>query len=151
MSITYGEIKARLTDLGFEEDDVTEEEYARIFINSLNRAGEILYSTVMLPIEDYLLKQQRDPLDLTYEIDITSNSRLKKITKITDETENDDIIDIAYELVPLYTLLAAHYAWLDDDLTKATIYWNEFDSLKNELIANASKPRGAVIKGGVRI
>lgn len=151
MSITYGEIKARLTDLGFEEDDVTADEYPRIFINSLNRAAEILYSTVMLKIEDYLLKQEDTPIDMTVEIDLTSNSRLKKITKITDETEDDDEIEIPYELIPLYTLLAAHYAWLDDDLTKATLYWNEFDSIKQELLTSAMMPKNAVVKGGVRI
>ena len=57
-------------------------------------------------------------------------------------------ISIPDELIPLYTLLAAHYAWLDDDLTKATIYWNEFDDLKNQFIANARIPKRAVIVGG---
>jgi hypothetical protein len=149
MKITYEEIKARLTDLGFEEDDVTAEEYRRIFINSLNRAAEIIYSTVMLPIEDYLLRQEQELFTNTYEIDVTEPNRIKKITRITDETEDEDEIEVPYEIVPLYTLLAAHYAWLDDDLTKATIYWNEFDDLKNQLISNANRPRRATIIGGV--
>ena len=149
MGITYAEIKARLTDLGFEEDDVTESEYARIFINSLNRAGEILYGTVMLSIEGYLL-EQRKALDTgDVEIDVAESAdRLPKITKITEDRDDDDLIDVPYILVPLYTLLAAHYAWLDDDVVKATLYYNQYDSLKNEIIANASKPRSAEIVGG---
>lgn len=145
MSITYKEIKARLTDLGFEEDDVTQDEYERIFINSLNRAGEIIYGTVMLAIEDYVRKQY----DIK-KVDMFGNSiPLPMITKITTETADTDEIEILDILVPLYTLLAAHYAWLDDDLTKATIYWNEFDDLKNQIIANINRPRNAAIVGGI--
>lgn len=144
MSITYKEIKERLTDLGFEEDDVTESEYKRIFINSLNRAGEILYSTVMLATEDYMRKQ----FDLEYEDEDGEAQALPKITKITADTADSARINIADGLVPLYTLLAAHYAWLDDDLTKATIYWNEYDDLKNQFIASVNAPKRATIVGG---
>lgn len=149
MGITYKEIKERLTDLGFEEDDVTESEYERIFIDSLNRSAEILYGSVMLKIEGYLLAQSDD--ENIIEIDASSGcevSRIKKITKITEDTEDDDIIDVPYILTPLYTLLAAHYAWLDDDVVKATMYYNQYDSLKNDIIDSANKPRGAVIIGG---
>ena len=144
MSITYKEIKERLTDLGFEEDDVTESEYKRIFVNSLNRAGEILYSTVMLATEDYI----RRGAGIDYEDEDGNSIPLPKITKVTMRTSDTASITIPDELIPLYTLLAAHYAWLDDDLTKATIYWNEFDDLKNQFIANARMPKRAVIVGG---
>ena len=144
MSITYKEIKARLTDLGFEEDDITNDEYARIFVNSLNRAGEIVYGTVMLAIEGYLHSLYKDD----YVDEWGNEKELPKITRVTEDTADEDEIEIPYILVPLYTLLAAHYAWLDDDITKATIYWNEYDSLKNEIIANANKIRKAVIIGG---
>ena len=154
MSITYKEIKARLTDLGFEEDDVTESEYNRIFINSLNRAGEILYGTVMMPIEGYLLSQS-EPLMESDEITIdlsgttaSEDEHIQPITRITEDTDDDDVIDVPYILIPLYTLLAAHYAWLDDDVVKATLYYNQYDSLKNEIITNANKPRKAQIIGG---
>ena len=145
MSITYKEIKARLTDLGFEEDDVTQDEYERIFINSLNRAGEIIYGTVMLGIEDYVRNQYGIERVDAFGEDIP----LPTITKITNKTADDDEIEILDILVPLYTLLAAHYAWLDDDITKATIYWNEFDDLKNQIMANANRPRRAKIIGGI--
>jgi len=144
MSITYKELKDRLTDLGFEEDDVAESEYNRIYVNSFNRAGEIIYSTIMLATEGYM----RRVLDLEYVDEDGEEIALPKITKVTVNTPDTARISIADELVPLYTLLAAHYAWLDDDLTKATIYWNEFDDLKNQFITNARTPRRAVIVGG---
>lgn len=145
MAITYLEIKQRMTDLGFEEDDVTEDEYARIFINSLNRSGEIIYGTVMFAIEDYIRKIN----GIGYEDDDGEEIPLPAITKITEDTEDTDEIDVPDVLVPLYTLLAAHYAWLDDDITKATIYWNEFDDLKNQIIAYINRPKRAKIIGGI--
>ena len=144
MSITYKELKDRLTDLGFEEDDVAESDYPRIYVNSFNRAGEIIYSTIMLATEGYM----RRVLDLEYVDEDGEEIALPKITKVTINTPDTARISIADELVPMYTLLAAHYAWLDDDLTKATIYWNEFDDLKNQFITNARAPRRAVIVGG---
>ena len=146
MSITYKELKDRMTDLGFEEDDVAEEEYKRIYMNSFNRAGEIIYGTVMLSIEGYL-RDTESGGDIVIDVS-DDNPNIRKITRITDDTEDDDVIEIPYILVPLYTLLAAHYAWLDDDITKATLYYNEYDSLKNEIIANANRSRMAEIVGG---
>ena len=149
MSITYKELKDRMTDLGFEEDDVAEEEYKRIYKNSFNRAGEIIYGTVMLAIEGYLKEYcGSNQNDVSIHVADNGDSQIEKITRITDDTDDDDPIEIPYILVPLYTLLAAHYAWLDDDITKATMYYNEYDSLKNEIINNANKPRMAEIVGG---
>lgn len=138
MAITYKELKDRLTDFGFEEDDVVESDYKRIYVDSFNQAGGIIYFSVILAVPDYI----REVYDLDKQDD------LPRITKVTETTADTDTIDIPDDLVPLYTLLAAHYAWLDDDLTKATIYWNEFDDLKNQLIMYASKPRMAKIIGG---
>lgn len=146
MSITYKELKDRMTDLGFEEDDVAEEEYKRIYMNSFNRAGEIIYGTVMLAIEGYLRDTERgDDVVVDYR-DVDPN--IRQITRITEDTGDDDIIEIPYIIIPLYTLLAAHYAWLDDDITKATMYYNEYDNLKNEIVANANRSRMAEIVGG---
>ena len=114
------------------------EDYKRIYINSLNRASDILYGSVMLGIEDYIRKTE----------DLSDDDDMPHITKIDDETADDDYIFCPDILVPLYTLLAAHYAWLDDDLTKATIYWNEFDDLKNQIMMNANRPKKAEIIGG---
>ena len=138
-----------MTDLGFEEDDVAEEEYKRIYMNSFNRAGEIIYGTVMLAIEGYLTQHYADDGDIVIQLpDDGSNPKVRKITRISEDMEDDAVVEIPYILVPLYTLLAAHYAWLDDDITKATMYYNEYDSLKNEIIANATKSVRAEIVGG---
>lgn len=138
MAITYKELKDRLTDLGFEEDDVAESDYKRIYIDSFNRSAELIYGSVMLAIEDYIRK--------TEEID--DDEDLPHISKIDEETADDDYIFCPYILTPLYTLLAAHYAWLDDDVEKAITYWNDFDDMKNQIIVNVNRPRKAKIIGG---
>ena len=33
-------------------------------------------------------------------------------------------------------------------MTKATLYWNEYDDLKNQILATIMKPRKAKIIGG---
>lgn len=139
MSATYKELKDRLTDFGFEEDDVAESDYKRIYVNSFNQAGSVINNTVIKNIEGYIRIEE----------ELSDDDDLPIIGRIDSETDDDDYIYYPDVVDPLYPLLAAHYAWLDDDLTKATIYWNEFDDLKNQIISMASKPRKAKIIGGV--
>lgn len=44
----------------------------------------------------------------------------------------------AHHLVPL---LCAYYVWLDDDQPKAIMYYNQYETLANALLANAMRPR----------
>lgn len=139
MAITYGELKHRLTDLGFEEDDVVESDYQRIFINSFNQAGEIIYNTVMLDIEDYIRRVEEQD-DLT--------EPLMQITKVDEETADDDYIYCPDIVMPLLPLLAAYFAWLDDDQAKAYGYYNIYDDTKNGILNAARRPKQATITGG---
>ena len=135
MAVTYKEIKEALVDLGFEIDDEVESEYHRVRINAINRSLNVLWSTVVLPNIDYF--EDTDDIDedegLIYFDDAPSD---------TDETNLPRI------LLPLLQLQAGHWLWLDDDLTKATIYWNEYDDLKNQILMTIRTPRKAKIIGG---
>ena len=44
----------------------------------------------------------------------------------------------AHHLVPL---LCAYYVWLDDDQQKAIMYYNQYETLAQVLLANAQRPR----------
>ena len=135
MAITYKEIKDALTDLGFEIDEEVETEYKRVRLNAINRSINVLWSTVCLPYISYF--EETDDLD---EDD--------GLTYFDEESEDDDVTNLPSMLLPLLQLQAGHWLWLDDDLTKATIYWNEYDDLKNQILATIQKPRKAKIIGG---
>ena len=129
--ITWGELKETVVDLGYEEDDVVnpDEEYGRIVASAANRALSLIYITVIVPLRSYF---EGSP---------------EGFEKIDEETTDEDyVIPIPYICEPLLPLLTAHYVWLDDDLTKATIYWNEYDDIKTQIINNLS--RQARIVGG---
>lgn len=135
MAITYKEIKDALVDLGFEIDEEVESEYKRVRLNAINRSINVLWSTVCLPYISYF--EETDDLD---EDD--------GLTYFDEESEDDDVTNLPHMLLPLLQLQAGHWLWLDDDQTKATIYWNEYDDLKNQILATIQKPRKTKIIGG---
>ena len=144
MATTWADLKGQLVDLGFEEDEITIE-YGRLMRNSVNRALDVIYNIVVPQIESYYKLNQ----SWGYEGD-DGKWVLPKPKRITEETEDEQRINIADNLAPLVALLAAHFIWLDDDITKATMYWNEYDQLKDQLIMVCKQPRNAVIEGGVK-
>ena len=135
MAVTYKEIKEALVDLGFEIDDEVESEYHRVRINAINRSLNVLWSTVVLPNIDYF--EETDDIDED-----------EGLTYFGDAPDEDDEVNLPRILLPLLQLQAGHWLWLDDDLTKATIYWNEYDDLKNQILMTIRTPRKAKIIGG---
>lgn len=128
--ITWNELKTEIIDLGFEEDDVLEtDNYERIIINAVNRALRRIYTSYV-------------PL---YE------SRLESVPTrelITFETEGDYEVTVPEEFEIIVPLLSAHYVWLDDDIQKATMYWNEVDNILQEIGATLSRPKDCRYVGG---
>lgn len=143
-ALTWGDLKGELVDLGFEEDEITIE-YARLMRNSVNRALDIIYNIVVPQIEGYYKLTS----SWGYE-DTDGTWKLPKPKHVTEDTEDDFKMGLAPNLQPLIPLLAAHYIWLDDDIQKATMYWNEYDQLKDQIIMVCSRPRNARIEGGIR-
>lgn len=139
MAITYKEIKEALVDLGFELDDEVESEYRRVRLNAINRSLNVLWSTVILPNISYF--EETDDMDADEGIDLFEDTEDRPVED-TDETNLPSI------LLPLLQLQSAHWLWLDDDLTKATIYWNEYDDLKNQIIGSIRSARKAKLIGG---
>lgn len=143
MAMTWEELRDQIVDLGFEEDEITEE-YARLIRNSVNRALDVINAAVVPLISDYYkLTESWGYLD-----DETGEWVTPKPRHITDSTQDTQKINLAENLLPLVPLLAAHYVWLDDDITKSTMYWNEYDQLKDQILAVCRMPRKATIEGG---
>lgn len=145
MSMTWKDLKDELIDLGFEEDD-TYSEYKRIAVNSTNRAVRIIHTVVVPQIEDYLNGKWGYP---SKDEDGKATWVLPKFKPLTIDVEDDTKINVPEITEPLVGILAAHYLWLDDDLTKATIYWNEYDDLKTQIIQSAKLVKKAKIVGGI--
>lgn len=134
--MNWGNLKDEIRDLGFETDEIFEE-YENIIINACNRAIDIIRYTFVAKYENFY----EDYFDIT-----TGN--MESITKITVDTEDSFEINLPDNTLMLLPLLCSHYVWLDDDTVKATLYWNEYDDLKNQLVQNIITPRHAVVEGG---
>lgn len=80
---------------------------------------------------------------LTTPLTIFYNERILPVS----DKEDDYKVQVVYQCEPLVGLLAAHYVWLDDDERKAILYWNEYDQLKQEIMAKALRPRAKVVGG----
>ncbi len=154
--LTWQDLINQVVDLGFEEDTITsEEEYGRLIRNSINRALGIIRTTVVMQIEGYLENIEQWGYSTTTEVtdedgdtEEVTEWNYPKMRNITISTDLTSKVQIPEVLEPLLPLLSAHYVWLDDDLTKATIYWNEYDDLKTQIINNCNRPRKVKIVGG---
>lgn len=78
----------------------------------------------------------------------------RRLDNITPETSDDFDIQMDYEVEHLVPLLAGHYAWLDDDIQKATMYYNEYEQLANQIIMRLNerdqKTTKMKVRGGFR-
>lgn len=66
-------------------------------------------------------------------------------TKITSKTKDNDKLDIHIKAEHLLPLLVAYYMWLDDDMTKAGEYKQNYEILKGEVARGNVRAR---IRGG---
>lgn len=134
--MTYKELKDQIRDLGFEED-ISMDEYKEIVVNACNRAVNIILKTVVSNIEGYFKFENEE-------------WEFPKPISITVDTADDSIIDMPDKVIDLIPLLAAYYVWLDDDERKAVYYYNQYDDLKNQILAECQGGSKARIVGGVR-
>lgn len=137
--MTYGEVKEKIRDYGFEEDS-TMQEYQTIVKNAVNAAQQLLYDDVVLSLKDYYRRKKGIP-DITWEPE-----RPEYITNSTDDNFSINLPDNVLELVPL---LASYFIWLDDDNVKSTYYWNTFDENRQRVMASCLQDAKAKITGGL--
>lgn len=134
--MTFKELKRRIKSLGFEEDS-TMDEYVDIVVDSVDRALQYIYdSTVRLMIPYYTreLSTEEEPWVPV------------RPEHITIDTPEDHVIDLPDDLLELVPLLASYHIWLDDDLTKATMYYNNFVQKREEIItANTSTVKATIM------
>lgn len=134
--MTIKELKSNIKTLGFEEDS-TMDLYSEIVLNAINRSIDWVYRTVVEPYKNYF--------EDVVEVDVYEPSH---ITSDTSETEEIDLPEMVCGIVPL---MSAYFIWLDDDERKATMYWNNADDLKTQLLSVIIKPRKCKFVGGLEI
>lgn len=139
--MTWGELKQKIRDLGFEEDS-TMTEYQAIVINAANRAINMIINELIAPNKEYfgnlyaVYKTTTD--EVTGEVTKTKIKwKQPEVDPITTETPDTEEIDLPDRVLYIVPILASHYVWLDDDQTKAMIYWNEFDDFRTRLLNEA--------------
>lgn len=71
-------------------------------------------------------------IDGAGEFDIYYSAKPKRIDITTDD---DDVIGLDPDVAELIPLLAAYFIWLDDDERKAVMYWNNYEDMKNQILA----------------
>lgn len=134
--MTIKELKSNIKTLGFEEDS-TMDLYSEIVLNAINRSIDWVYRTVVEPYKNYF--------EDVVEADVYEPSL---ITSDTNEMKEIDLPEMVCGIVPL---MSAYFIWLDDDERKATMYWNNADDLKTQLLSAIIKPRKCKFVGGLEI
>lgn len=137
--MTYGELKEEIKDLGFE-DTSSMEEYITVVKNAANRSIQYIYSDVVTQLRGYF-KQTLSTPEEEWE-------GLRPLP-ITDLTTDDFVIDLPEPLLVLVPLLASHFVWLDDDIQKSVMYWNDYEEMKNGIMAACFRDSKARITGGI--
>lgn len=125
--MTFGDLKDKLRDMGFEED-ASMDEYKELVINAMNRSIEIIKNTIVSRLDG------ETPEGFALTVDSP------------DETE----IDLPSKVTMLLPLLSAYYIWLDDDERKAVMYYNQYDDLCSQLLAERANGTKMTIMGGYR-
>ncbi len=130
--MTWLDLKENIRALGFD-DEMPDE-----LITSANRAINVIFKTIVESHVDYFRM-------------IYDDEEWEPVLpeEITDETADETVIDMPEKIIDLIPLLAAHYAWLDDDIQKATMYYNEYDDIRNLLVADMERPREYSFYGGL--
>jgi len=59
----------------------------------------------------------------------------------TPETDDEEELPLPLEVHLLVPLLCAYYVWLDDDLQKAVMYRNEYESIAGAIVERKQRPR----------
>ena len=143
MAMTWEELRNQIIDFGFEEDEIAEE-YQRIIINAVNRAlDRIRYSVIDDIWEYYKITESWGSLD-----EETGKWVLPAHEHIDADTEDSYEMVLPDNLTDMLPHLASYYVWLDDDITKATLAFNQYDQIREERMAICKRPRKVVIEGG---
>lgn len=111
-----------------------------------------VYNNAYYTFNNYTLEQNKIILMDASIIGTFTFYYTKILPDITASTADDFEIPIDHEVEQLLPLLTAYYVWLDDDERKAVMYYNQFDSMKQEILQRMREKQDmnkAEIIGGI--
>jgi hypothetical protein len=138
--MTWKELKDNVMNLGFDEDapSLDSTTITDIMIVSANRAINLIQKTIVERYRYWFEKKLED-----------DGWELEDPTPITETTSNNFKIELPEKVIDLVPLLMAHYVWLDDDVAKATMYYNEYEQFRAKLEEELSQNLEVEIYGGL--
>ena len=111
-----------------------------------------VYNNAYYPFNNFTLEQNKIIIMDASLVGTFSFFYTKILPDFTVSTSDDAEIPIDHEVEQLLPLLTAYYVWLDDDERKAVMYYNQFDTLKAEIlekIRGRNESNKAEIFGGI--
>jgi hypothetical protein len=138
--MTWKELKDNVMNLGFDEDapSLDSTDIEDIMIVSANRAINLIQKMLVERYETYFKEKLKD-----------EGWELEELTPITSTTKDTFEIEIPEKVIDLVPLLTAHYVWLDDDIAKATMYYNEYDQFRERIEEDISRNVNVEFHGGL--
>ncbi len=164
MKKTWKEVKSEVINLGFEKTSVFEK-YKSSFFEAFNWAQTYMATTIC-PIHDkqiVIVDNHNADLSKIENVmviesvtdlkgNVIKNISLENISTLSDgeyiirykkypEKLNDNNsenyeLEIDYGYANILPYLVAYRLWLDDDISKAVMYWNTFDDMRVQIQSN---------------
>lgn len=69
---------------------------------------------------------------------------------VTLDSDDEMIMELPDNIIALLPILTAYMVWLDDDVVKATYYWNMYETFRERIIGSCLSTVKARIEGGVK-
>ena len=139
--MTYGEIKEKIRDLGFEENS-TMQEYSTVVKNAVNKAMQFLFDDLVITLKGYYKRELSTPETVWEPV---------RPSYIDENTPDDHVLQLPDNIIELLPLLASYFVWLDDDNVKSTYYWNTFDEFRSRILSACFNDARGRIEGGISL
>lgn len=141
MTLQY--LKDYIRDLGYEDNaTMSETEIISIVLNAINETLNYINTDVVLGSKAYFERELSTPEEKWV---------VPPIQVFTIDTPPETKINLPERVLPLVPLLAAHFVWLDDDITKSTIYYNDYEDMRQRILNSINTTHKVIIKEGLRL
>lgn len=116
--------------------------YSQVF----PQTGTITFTTPFEGIGEYGI-EQKDCTTIVASYSRGTTWNPTEPTTIDENTLDTTTINLPADVLEMLPILASYYVWLDDDIEKATYYWNQYDDMRNTMFNASERGAKATISG----